>query len=603
MHKKVAQALTLFVLLFVLSALAWKRKNADAIFIAGLGLLLITGVLSPSEALKGFANEGLATIAVIFIVVAGLRDTGATQWISSLILNRPRNVRWAQLQITAPSALFSAFLNNIPVVAMLIPVVEDWARKSEIAPSRLLMPLSYSAILGGCCTIIGTSTTLIVNGYLLNIANRATEGLGDTRGLAFFEIGIVGVPITLAGLALMALTGSKLFPTRASFRKQIENPREYSVEMIVERKSPLVGKTVEKAGLRHLSGSFLAEIRRIDQNHEERVISVEPEQKVRAEDRLIFFGGPEAFVELQKIPGLRPANDQVFKLIGNRPQRVMAEAVVSENCPLVGKTIREGKFRHHYGAVILAIARNGQRLEAKPGDIVLQAGDTLLLEAKPTFLQKYEKSRDFHLISSLQDSSPLRHDRAAYALLILFGMVGLATFTTFSLLQAGFMAAAAMILTRCTTIQSARQRIDWSLLVMIGAALGIGAAMEKTGLAALFASSLIDWAGGDPLASLAAIYLATTVLTALVTNHATAVMMLPIGLVTAQDLGVSFLPFAVAIAISASASFLTPMGYQTNLMIFGPGGYRFRDYLYAGIPLTLLTGAITIGIIPQVWEF
>jgi len=305
--------------------------------------------------------------------------------------------------------------------------------------------------------------------------------------------------------------------------------------------------------------------------------AVSPQEVLRGGDRLMFVGIVDSVVELQKIRGLVPATNQVSKLELPRSQRSMIEAVVSDTCPMVGKTIRDGQFRTHYGAVVIAVARNGERLNQKIGDIVLRAGDTLLLEARPSFTEEHRNSRDFFLVSQLEDAAPPSHERAG--------------------------AAGLMLVSRCCSIDTARRSIDWSVLLVIAAAFGIGAAMETTGLAATTAKSIVDIAGDAPLANLVAIYVATALFTAVITNNAAALLMFPIAWAVAGDLGVSVMPFIIAIMFAASASFATPIGYQTNLMVYGPGGYRFTDYLRIGLPMNLLTGAIAILLIPLVWAF
>jgi len=583
--------LTLIALIGVFTALIVWRLPADAVLLTALALVLVAGVVSPQQALSGFASEGLATVAALYVLVAGLRDTGATQWLASTWLGRPGSERAAQARVTLPAAGLSAFLNNTPVVAMMIPAISDWASKFGLSRSRLLMPLSYAAILGGCCTIIGTSTTLIVNSYLIEDEN--------SRGLGFFEIAWVGLPIAVVGLLIMWLFGRWLFPDRQSISQQVADPREYSVEMLVQPDGPLVGKTVEAAGLRHLAGSFLIEIRR----EGDVLPAVASSERLHENDRLVFIGVPDAVVELQKIRGLLPATDQVFKLDGPREQRTMVEAVVSESCPLVGRTIREGRFRNRYDAAVIAVARGGKRLTDKPGDIRLKPGDALFLEARPGFAERFRYSRDFYLVSRLSDSAPPRHEKALPALGVLAAMVLLATTGILTIFQAALLAAVGTLLLRCTSVANARRQVDWEVLIVIGAAFGLGAALSESGLAAGFADTLLALGGDRPWLSLGMVFLITVIFSAMITNNAAAIIMIPIAQASAEGLGVSFMPFAVAIMMAASASFLTPIGYQTNLMVFGPGGYRFTDYLRAGFPLTLATAAIALVLIPLVWGF
>ncbi len=582
--------LTIAVVAGVLGVLTFTRLAADMVFLGGVTILLLTGVLDARSAFGGLANQGLITVAVLYVVVSGLQETGGIHWIVQRVLGRPRSLAHAQLKLMSPVAVLSAFMNNTPVVAMLIPAVNEWARKFGLSNSKLMIPLSYAAILGGTCTLIGTSTNLVVNGLLVDRTDH---------GLRMFDLAWVGLPVALVGIAFILLTTRWLLPDRRPPMQELTDPREYSVEMLVDPEGPLVGKSIESAGLRHLSGMFLAEI---DRNGDI-LPAVAPQEKLQGGDRLVFVGVVESVVELQKIRGLTPATDQVFKLEGHRSERIMIEAVVSGSCPVVGQTIRDGRFRSRYDAVVIAVARNGVRLGGKIGDIVIQPGDTLLLEAKQAFIDQQRNSRDFFLVSQIRDSSPPRHERAPVALAMLGVMVVTAGIGVLSMLEAALVAAAGMLLTGCCTVENARRNIDWSVLLVIAAAFGLGAAMEQTGVALMVAQNVIHAAGDAPLLNLVAVYLLTAGFTAVITNNAAALLMFPIAMALSADLGVSIMPFAVAIMLAASASFATPIGYQTNLMVYGPGGYHFSDFMRIGLPLNLVTALVAVAVIPLVWGF
>ena len=583
--------IAVIVVALVIGLLAFTRFAADVVLVAGVTMLLVSGVLSPGEALAGLSNEGMATVAVLYVVAAGLRETGAVAWLVQGVLGRPRNLFNAQLRLMAPVAAASGFMNNTPVVAMFLPAVVDWARQNRLPVSKLLIPLSYASILGGTCTLIGTSTNLVVNGLLTSQAGLP--------GLGMFDISRVGVPAALFGMAYLVLLGRWLLPDRRPVMDPQDDARSYTVEMLVQRSSPLVGKSVEEAGLRHLPGMYLVEIERDG----EVFPAIAPHQRLRADDRLVFAGILDSVVDLQRFRGLVPATDQVFKLGVPRPERSLVEAVVSDSGPLVGKSIREGRFRNLYNAAVIAVARNGERVQKKIGDIVLRPGDTLLLEADPSFVERQRNSRDFFLVSRLENSHPLRHERALTAVVILVGMVAAVSAGWVSMLQGALVAAGLMLVTRCVTGGTARAAVDWQVLITIAASFGLGAALEKTGAAQHIAENLIALAQGSPWATLAVVYLVTMLFTELITNNAAAVLVFPIALSTSASLGVSFLPFAIAIMMAASASFSTPIGYQCNLMVYGPGGYRFTDYFRVGIPLNLLMAAVTLVIVPRVWGF
>jgi di/tricarboxylate transporter len=575
----------------VIALLAFTRFAADVVLVAGVTLLLVSGVLTPGEALAGLSNEGMATVAVLYVVAAGLRETGAVAWLVQGVLGRPRNLFNAQLRLMTPVAAASGFMNNTPVVAMFLPAVIDWARQNRLPISKLLIPLSYASILGGTCTLIGTSTNLVVNGLLISHAGLP--------GLGMFDITRVGLPAALVGMAYLVLFGRWLLPDRRPVMDPQDDPRRYTVEMLVQPSSPLVGKSVEEAGLRHLPGMFLVEIERDG----EVIPAIAPHHRLKAHDRLVFAGILDSVVDLQRFRGLVPATDQVFKLGVPRPERSLVEAVVSDSGPLVGKSIREGRFRNLYNAAVIAVARNGERVQKKIGDIVLRPGDTLLLEADPSFVERQRNSRDFFLVSRLENSHPLRQEQAVTALAILAAMVVVVSVGWVSMLQGALVAAGLMLLTRCVTGGAARAAVDWQVLIAIAASFGLGSALEQTGAAQHIAEQLIALAQGSPWATLAVVYLVTMLFTELITNNAAAVLVFPIALSTSQNLGVSFLPFAIAIMMAASASFSTPIGYQCNLMVYGPGGYRFSDYFRVGIPLNFLIAAVTLVIVPLVWGF
>lgn len=581
---------TLGVIAACFAALSMTRVATDVVMVGGLVLLLIAGVLEPKEALAGLANEGLVTIGMLYIVASGLQQTGAMSSILPRLLGRPKTVGMAQLRLMAPIAASSAFLNNTPLVAMFIGAVNDWAKKNNVAPSKLMIPLSYAAIIGGTTTLIGTSTNLVVNGLLL-------EETGKSLGM--FDIAVVGIPLAIAVITMVWLTSRWLLPNRQSAVAQLENSRSYIVEMLVDKDSPLAGKTIEEAGLRHLPGLYLVEIERAGHS----LPAVSPQERLAADDRLIFTGIAESVVDLQKVRGLTPAADQVFELNTPVAERILVEAVVSDSCPLVGRTVREGRFRTTYNAAVIAVARNGEQLRQKIGDIELKAGDTLMLLAHHSFVDRQRNSRDFYLVSSVDGYQPPRHNKAGIALLILVAMVGSVTFGWLSMLKAAMLGAAAMLITRCTSSSVARRDVDWMVLITIAASFGIGEALEKTGGAAHIAEMLNSFGAGDAFIALVTIYVITVIFTELITNNAAAALMFPIALATAKALGVDPMPFVIAILFAASASFATPIGYQTNLMVMGPGGYRFTDYFRAGIPITILVGIITLTLIPMFWSF
>ncbi|WP_431025659.1 SLC13 family permease [Halomonas sp. H5] len=575
----------------VFPLMALSRIGPDIILLGAVILLLTLGVIDPDQALAGFSSSALFTVAFLYILVASIRETGGIDLIIRYVLGRPRSEARAQGRLLLPVAAMSGFLNNTPVVATYIPAVISWSRRLNIPANRLLMPLSFASILGGTISLMGTSTNLVVNGLL---ADRYPE-----LALRLFDIAWLGVPVAIVGLAYLLLVGRHLLPARRGAAEAFENPREFTIEMAVDPAGPLVDKTVEEAGLRHLQELFLVEIER-----EGNVVSVVgPGEKLKGNDRLIFAGTSAGAVELQQIRGLMPSHQGQSSLQKDFKERRLVEAVVSNQCQFIGQRIRDGHFRTLYGAAVLAVCRNGERVAGNLGQIRLQPADVLLLEARPPFIERHRQSRDFLLISQVNGAARPIHEKAWLAWSILAGVVVLAASGVMSMLNAAMLGAALAVLSGCCSIGAARRGLDTQVLLTIAASFGLGAALETTGAAAFLAGAGLGLADGNPWLLLVGAYLLVALLTELVTNNAAAVITFPIVMASAESLGVNPIPFVVVVMFAASASFLTPIGYQTNLMVHGPGGYRFGDFLRVGGLLNLLTALVVLTLTPLIWPF
>lgn len=585
--------ITVCIVGFLFISLVKNLAPPDLLFLSATTILAILGIISPQESFVGFSNSGMLAVAALFVVVAGLRETGILDLIGHHVLGQTRSERSALLRLSGVVLPLSAFLNNTPIVAMFVPVVIDWSRRHRIAPSRLLIPLSYLAILGGTCTLIGTSTNLVINGLMLE------SGL---PGMSLFEIGKIGVPYACIGIAYLFFAGHALLPERQELLEQLsECQREYLVEMEVQSGCRLIGQTIEQGGLRQLPGLFLIEIDRRG-----KILSpAGPEQILEAGDRLIFTGIVSSIIELEKIPHLIPIADPDYEISPRKQRkRRLCEAVISATSPLVGKSIREADFRATYGAAIVAVHRAGKRIEQKIGDISLQAGDTLLLQTPLHFLRAYRHDPAFYLISDVDDWRPIRADRAWIAALLFFILMGLMISGVMPVVLSTMLTAVLMVLLGCLSTGDARRSIEWQVLITIAAAFGVGTALQNSGaateIASAFVSSTQAW---GPIAALAVIYLLGSILTELITNNAAAVLLFPFCLETARLYDASPLPFLIALILSASASFMTPIGYQTNLMVYGPGGYRFSDFIRIGTPLNLLLWITAVILVPWIWPF
>jgi di/tricarboxylate transporter len=586
-------AVTLGVVLTLFGVLVRTRLAPDVAFLAATAILAVAGVITPEEAFAGFANPGVLTVGALFVVAAGLRETGLLDQLGQRVLGRVHTERGVVGRLAAVVVPMSAFLNNTPIVAMFLPVVVDWSRRHRVSPSRLLIPLSFLAILGGTCTLIGTSTNLVVHGLMIS------HGL---PGMSFFEIGLVGLPSAVVGVGYLLAAGRRMLPDRTELLEHFgEARREYLVEMLVQPTCRLAGLSVEAAGLRHLPGLFLVEIDRGDTP----IAPVGPDDVIQADDRLVFTGIVSSIVDLESIPGLVPAADAAYEIAPRQQRRRrLCEVVVSEKSPLVGKTIRDADFRATYGAAVVAVHRGASRVERKIGDIRVRPGDTLLLQTRPHFQRAHRNDPAFYLVSDVEEWRPLRRDRAWIAGALFLGLVVVMTAGWLDTVVAAMLSAMAMVALGCISAADARRSVEWQVLVTIAAAFGVGAALERSGLATGVASGLVE--ATVPLGivgTLAAIYLLGSLLTELITNNAAAVLLFPFCLETARLCGTSPRPFLIALMLAASASFMTPIGYQTNMMVYGPGGYRLGDFLRIGAPLNVLLGAVAVTLIPIFWSF
>ncbi len=633
-------ALATVILIFATIQLR-RRTPTDLLFLGGLVFVTMCGVITPRKALEGFSSPAILTIGSLLVCAAGLRNTGLLDWLGHLLLGTAHSERAALRRLGISMIATSAFVLNTAIVAMFMPVMIDWCRKRDISPSRMLIPVSYFAILGGVCTLVGTSTTIVANTILeskhqeeqlkliqlrdnlgraespdpvaldrlrVAIAKQA-KFVEQVRPLSLFEIGRVGLPCAIVGTLLLILIGPRLLPNRLDIVERHDtNRREYLVEMLVQPACRLINQTVESAGLRHLPGLFLIEINR----GRDVITPVSPKDRIRANDRLVFTGIVSTIVDLEKIPGLVPASERPLTQ-QSRMGTQLTEVVLSPSCPLIGSTVREGLFRQRYNAAIVAIHRNGIRLTHKIGDIELEPGDTLLLQTRVNFVEAYRHSRDFYLVSGVDDEGPRQHDRAIWAGisgLLLVAWLSVASFVPSQGVWSGFSSHAVAALTiallvifmRCLPIVSARNAIDLPLLLTIAGAIGLGNAIDASGADDAIAAFLISVVGHNPMLLLIVIYLMAMVFTEMITNNAVATTLLPLAIATAAQGGYNPRPFIMAIAVAASLAFLTPIGYQTNLMVMGPGGYRPADYLRVGLPLTVVVAITALAVIPQVWR-
>lgn len=581
--------LTIIVTISVLMTLTFTRVRPHIAMICALTLLLFVGVIDGQQAFEGFSNNGLITVAAMFVVAAGLHASGGVDIFVKSLLGNPKQIRHAYLRIFAPVVFLSAFLNNTPVVATLIPGILAWCKRININPSKIMIPLSYISILGGTLTLIGTSTNLIVNGQY--------EAITGESGFSIFSITIIGLPVAISGLIFMWLFFPRWLPD-ISKSHAFENVREFTLEVMVETNGPLVGQSVQAAGLRDQKTVYLVEIERDGTL----LTAVPSEERLQSGDRLVFAGDTQGITDLLRIRGIvaSTSDTESSVLAADRPERRLVEAVVSPHCAAIGETIRNSLFLERYGAVIMAVARNGERIAGNLSNIKLQAGDTLLLEARPAFVSRQRYNKDFLLINDMGQESP-NHDKAYLAWGILITLITAAGFGIISMLNAAMMGAVLMILTGCCSVNQAERSLDLTVILTIAASFALGTAIQETGLAGYLASGIITLSQDHPWLMLIMTYIAVSVLTEMITNNAAALLMLPVVLEMTQLAGLNDVPFVFAIMMAASASFATPLGYQTNLMVYGPGGYHFRDFIKVGLPMNIFIGCISIVTILLIW--
>ena len=442
--------ITSVVLMFVM--LAKTRIGPEWICMGTLVLLLTVGILTPSQAVVGMANKGMLTVAILFIVASAIKETGAIKLITPFLSGCPKSTAAAQLRVMLPTTVLSAFLNNTPVVAIFIPAISAFAKRIKIPVSKLMIPLSYAAVLGGTCTLIGTSTNLVVSGIF-----EKETGIK----IAFFEIAKVGVPCVIIMYAAIFILSRWLLPDRSSAIEQMGDPKEYTIEMEVSLASGIVGKTLAQAGFTSENDFNIIEIIRDGQA----LPTIDRETEIKEGDRLIFVGGADTVSELQKTKGLTPVLERMFEIGTPRPDRCLVEVVVSPSNRLIGRSIVGGHFRQLYNAVIIGVSRAGKQIKGTIGNIILQSGDTLLLETHPSFYERQRNSREFYLISQLEESSSPRHNKAIFACLVLVGMVCMASFGGLGMFKSAIIAATVLLLTKCITpprhCEASTRRFCW----------------------------------------------------------------------------------------------------------------------------------------------
>ena len=605
-------ALTLLVIVLTLVAFIREWAAPDVLALSILCLVVALGLVDPGKMTEVFKNEAPLTIAALFVIGGALEASGAVDHIGRVLRDRlSGNTRWAILAFSLVTAFFSAWMNNTAIVAILLPVTLGFARSKDIAASRLLMPLSYASILGGCCTLIGTSTNLLVNGALRDL---------KVAPMSMFELAPLGIPLAVAGIGYLTIFGPKLIPARSSITGSLEIDYRTTplYHILITGKSTVIGKALTQCALANRdAGIHIMEVRR----NGARVMLPLSAITVEKNDRFL--------VALHRRRGGAAKAEALFTEIGadvlSTVEGIVSELVVRDESSLIGLTLARSDFRQRYNSVVLAVHRNGINITSRIAELPLEIGDTLLVITPRNNLEALDASRDFVMTDTPDEPTPeeVRHHKPLHVILAwsaLIGVVLTATLTDYfhriypsvpaiPIHYAAMVGALALLWLKVMTPREAYASIDWQVLLMLYGLLGLGMAMQNTGTAVWLARNLVDIAEHAvspehlPIAMLWLVFLLTLCLTEVLSNNATAVMMIPIVVTLAGELGVNSRPFIMAVTVAASTAFALPMGYQTHMMVYGPGGYRFTDFLRVGIPLNIICWVTSCLLIPLIWPF
>ncbi|MGX8695277.1 MAG: SLC13 family permease [Prevotella sp.] len=564
---------TIATVLTMFTVLLFTKLRADLVFLGAIAILFVTGVLNAKEAFSGFSSTSVVIIGVLFVVVSGLTHTGVLQWIVKHLLGQPKTYAKAVVRLMLPVAALSSFLSNTTVVALFVGIVKMWSKKLNISPSKLLIPLSYASGMGGVCTLIGTPPNLIISSLYAENTGTAMNVLATTiPGLFCLCVGV---------LSIIALR--KLLPDRKAPEAAFEATSDYTVELLVPSDCPHIGETIEEAGLMDVHGGSLIEIVHFD----EMVSPAIHDEMIMGGDRLVFAGQIDEILELKRSHGLVNADHHVFTMSEVDRNRQLRTAYVTFGSSLINTSIGHSTFEKENNMILVAVARRGKRINESPRNVVLQAGDTLLFECPP-----HVNIHTARLASQLQffdsDQVPNISRKTFVSTTIMLAMVVLSALNIIPLLQCAFLAAMAMLICRCCSVDQAMKAINWEILMVFAGSVVLGVAIQKTGIAERLAFGILDVCGTNPILVMTAICLVGTFITEFISNTAAGAMFFPIMYEAAEKLGYEPYPFLIALMVSVSSSFATPIGSPTHMLVYGPGGYRFSDFMRIGLLMNFI---------------
>lgn len=578
--------ITIITVLGMFSILLFTKWRSDVVFLGAIGVLFVTGVLDAKEAFSGFSSSSVITVGVLFVVVAGLTHTGVLHFIVKRILGTPSSYSKAVTRLMLPVAVLSSFLSNTTVVSLFVGIVRMWARKLNVSPSKLLIPLSYASGMGGVCTLIGTPPNLIISGLYEEKTGEAMNILTTTiPGLFCLTIGV---------LSIIAMR--RLLPDRKVPESAFESTGEYTVELRVPSDNPYIGKTLGEAGLYHVKGGSL-----IDMYHFDDVpMPLTEDEPIMGGDHLVYAGQIDELIDMSWSHQLVSADHHVFSMSELDMSRRLRTAYVNFGSNLIGKTIGGSTFEKDNNVILAAVARRGERLNEAPRQVVLQAGDTLLLVCpKNINVDSSGLKNALHFFDS--EDVPNIGTGTLVSTAIMIAMVVLSALGVMPLLQCAFLAAAAMLICRCCNMEQAMRAVNWEILMVFAGSATLGLAIQKTGIAECLANGILDVCGTNPIVLMTAVCFVGTFVTEFISNTAAGAMFFPIMYQAAEKLGYDPFPFLVALMVSVSSSFATPIGSPTHMLVYGPGGYRFSDFMRIGLLMNLIILAASILIVNIVY--
>ncbi len=580
--------ITVATILSIFLVMARTRIPAEVAFLGALTVLLVTGVVTEEEGMAGFGSEPVVVHAAFFVIIAGLMQSGVLYWLTKNVLGDPRNYHRAIVKLMVPTSILAALLNSVNVVALFIDAVKIWARKLDIAPSKLLLPLSYAATLGGMCTLLGNSSNLIVAGLYMHQS-------GQTMNL--FEPLVPGLVLTVVGVLLVVLF-QRFIPPRESAEQSFETTSDYTVELLVPTDNPAVGETVEEAGLMQVKGGSLVEIVRFDK---EIIMPVKKDEWILGGDRLIYAGQINEILELKRTHGLAAADHHVWSINDIDSKRKMRTAYVTFGSELIGMSMTNCDFEQKNDVALVAVAREGKRVEGQPREIKLQAGDSLLLECPQKADEKLEQANRRSLTFFDSHFVPQLGKRTIYSAVILIMMFLISTFHLLPLMAITMLAAGAMLMMKCCRMDRVVKYIEWELLLILGATVVFSVAITKTGLAGVTAHGVLDLCGSNPYVVMAVMCLMASIVSEFVSDVGSAAVFFPIMYQQAVLMGCNPMPFVMSLMLSVTISFASPIGSSTHMLIYGPGSFRFMDFARLGVVMHLVLLAVMLVIVNLIY--